>query len=177
METWKDIKDFKGFYQVSNLGRVKRLATNFTCKSRWNQIRNISFKEKILTPCIYTNGYSCVSLCTQDKKIRPMLHRLVAMHFINNEFNKCQVNHINGIKNDNRAINLEWVTQRENMLHSYHVLKNQNVNQKKVINIETKEIYQSIRYAAIKYNIKYSTLYAYLSNNLTNKTKLKLYVN
>lgn len=51
------------------------------------------------------------------------IHRLVAMAFIKNPNNKSEVNHKNGIRNDNRAENLEWTTHRDNVIHSYNVLK------------------------------------------------------
>ncbi len=176
MEIWKDVKGFEGYYQVSNLGRVKRLATKFICGCKGGGKRYISFKEKILSPCSYTNKYLCVTLCTQQKKERPMLHRLVALHFLSNNENKEQVNHKDGNVKNNIVDNLEWVTQSENMLHSYYILKNQNVNQIELIDTETKEVYKSIKDCSKKTGIKYSTLYAYLTKKLPNKTKITIYV-
>lgn len=176
MEIWKDIKGFESYYQISNLGRVKRLATNFICGCKGGGKRYISFKERILSPCSYTNKYLCVTLCTQQKKERPMLHRLVALHFLKNDEKKKQVNHKDGNVKNNSVENLEWVTQSENMLHSYHVLKNQKVNQKELIDTETKEVYKSIKDCSKKTGIKYSTLYAYLTKRLPNKTKITFYV-
>jgi hypothetical protein len=79
-----------------------------------------------------------------------MIHRLVSLAFIENIENKEQVNHINGIKNDNRVENLEWVTQSENELHSYRLLNkkrslgelhgNSKLTEKDVLEIRQSEL-------------------------------------
>ncbi len=106
IEIWKDIKDHKGFYQVSNLGRIKSLPFNY------------SPKTKILKPFLLKIGYNEINLRGEKHYV----HRVVAKAFIDNTFNKPTVNHINGIKNDNRLENLEWATRSEQSIHSYRVL-------------------------------------------------------
>lgn len=68
------------------------------------------------------NGYISVCLSKKNKKYTKYVHRLVAEAFVPNPYNKPCVNHINGIKDDNRSINLEWCTYTENMRHSVDIL-------------------------------------------------------
>ena len=123
-EKWKDIQGYEGLYQISNLGRVKSVGNNF------------NRKEKILKHFLNKNGYTSVILSKNSKIKRFYLHRLIGIHFIPNTENKPNINHINGIKSDNKIENLEWVTQKENIKHSIDVLKNipsfKNVDYKKL---------------------------------------------
>jgi len=75
------------------------------------------------------NGYSKVTLTVMGVQIQKNVHRLVAMHYVDNPENKKQVNHKNGIKSDNRASNLEWVTNSENQIHAHKTgLKSNGIN-------------------------------------------------
>lgn len=82
------------------------------------QVYNIN-TNRFLKCSSDSKGYKILDLRTFDCKIKhPKVHRLVAKLFVPNPNNKPQVNHINGIKTDNRYENLEWVTNDENRLHA-----------------------------------------------------------
>lgn len=114
MEIWKDIIGYKGYYQISNMGRVRGLDRYSLHKEGGNQL----IKGKILKRAYYSNGYTFVGLSKFGKVKQFLLHRLVAKHFIKNINNYPDVNHKFGIKDDNRASQLEWCTQSQNMIHA-----------------------------------------------------------
>lgn len=114
MEIWKDIPNYEG-YQVSNLGNVKALP-----KSRNLYLGGVRhWPEMILKPSQDRSGYLIVTLTNKSGRKRWLIHRIVAVTFIDNVEQKPQVNHLNGIKNDNRLENLEWATISENMKHAF----------------------------------------------------------
>lgn len=112
MEIWKTIKGFEN-YQVSNLGNVKSLEKYYLMRNKYP----ILLKERILKQ-VNSNGYLSVGVHLNNKQKTIKVHRLVAIAFIPNLFNKASVNHINGIKSDNRFENLEWCTSKENTKHA-----------------------------------------------------------
>lgn len=113
-EIWKDIAGYEGYYQISNLGRVKSLERIAITKIGSKQPVN----ERILVAGYDTAGYYRVALCKNAKSRTRKVHRLVAQAFIPNPENKKTVNHKNGIKDDNRVENLEWATYKENNDHA-----------------------------------------------------------
>jgi hypothetical protein len=120
-EIWKPVKGYEGLYEVSNLGRVKSLERIVYRKSGKPHSREL---EKILG--VTNNHYQGVTLHNGSGK-SCAVHRLVAEHFIPNPDDKPHVNHINGVKHDNRAVNLEWCTPSENERHSFDALGKQGV--------------------------------------------------
>lgn len=97
----KAIKGFEG-YQITDNGTVISLK---------------SVKPRVLKSSL-RNGYPSVTLCRDNKPFNKCIHRLVAEHFIENKYNKPEVNHIDGDKKNNNYKNLEWATRYENNLHA-----------------------------------------------------------
>lgn len=110
MEIWKDIKNFEGLYQVSNLGRVKSLERYK--KHSYNGIAHL--KEKILKP-LNINNYQRVVLRKQNKRHNKFVHRLVVEAFIPNEKKYKEVNHKDENPSNNSIENLEWCSHKYNM--------------------------------------------------------------
>lgn len=123
-EEWKDIIGYEGYYQISNLGRVKSLERVVVAERPYGKT-NIYYKEKILK-CTTNKctGYCVVCITTNKKEKMMRVHRLIAIHFIDNSLNKTDVNHIDGNKVNNAIENLEWVSHRENMCHFKKNIKN-----------------------------------------------------
>ena len=140
-EEWKDIKDYENLYQVSNLGRIKSLYG----------------KGRILKTKSYENGYVLIDLYKNGKRKKYLVHRLVAEAFIPNPENKPTVDHINTIKDDNRVENLRWFNQKE-QLNDNDITKEKRkkINCKKVINLDTDEVFLSAAEASRKYNLYYN---------------------
>jgi hypothetical protein len=161
-EIWKNVVGYESLYQVSDLGNIKSLDKYI--KGKGNSI--VLRKGKILKKSIDKDGYLITGLTKDGVLKTKKIHRLVLEAFTPNPHNKPQVNHINGVKNDNYVNNLEWVTQSENEKHSYCILgkkvrKGINSNLCKLTEKEVLEIRKSIlsrSELAFKYNVCNGTI-------------------
>lgn len=137
-EIWKDIKNYEGLYQVSNLGRIKSLGRNKTA-GKGNYKRN----EKILRQYISkgkksTILYKTVVLCKNGLEKRKLVHRLVADTFLLNKNKNLYVNHKDGNGFNNNLDNLEYTTNSQNQKYSLYTLRTTK-NVKSVIAINKKD--------------------------------------
>lgn len=148
MAEWRDIEGYEGLYQVSDDGQV------FSIRAK--RARKIHVRK---------DGYLYVSLHKDGKVIEPGVHRLVAKAFVPNPENKREVNHINGIKTDNRVDNLEWMTPKENTAHAFYTgLNDERVHKMSypilALNKETGELkhYPSARAASRELGIRQTSI-------------------
>lgn len=117
-ETWKDIEGYEGIYQISDFGRVKSLERIVSYEINGRRRSRLQ-KESIRKQKINRWGYKSVNL-NKDASIKTFeIHRLVATHFLNCNYDGKQVNHIDGDKENNVINNLEFVTPRDNIKHAF----------------------------------------------------------
>lgn len=175
MEEWRDIQEYEGIYQISNLGRVRSL-------NRIDRLGRI-VKSRIKTACDNGNGYLVVNLKYDGKQKMMTIHKLVAEAFILNKntfksmpdenrdkinLDDLQVNHKDEDKQNNCVSNLEWCTHKYN--NNYGTMRERTA--KKHINhpdtskaikcIETKIVYPSIAEAERQLHIHGSNIVACL---------------
>lgn len=119
VEIWKDVVGYEGLYQVSNMGNVKSLDRWVNSKGNGERF----LEGQPITTELNKFGYWRTRLRKNGERQKVFqTHRLVAMAFIPNPDNKPCVNHINGMRTDNRLDNLEWCTHSENTKHMYDTL-------------------------------------------------------
>lgn len=171
----KQVKDFPSYYIDEN-SNIYSTLTN-----------------KVLKHGIDSKGYKQVNLSRDSKVSTCRVHRLIAIAYIPNPENKPCVNHINGIRTDNRIENLEWCTKSENAIHAYktglfivtdrmksvgrvsgkiNCRKAQESNKKAVLHTEYGIFYESAKEAADILGMKYANIKYYLSQNSKNNKSL-----
>jgi len=118
-EIFRPVVGYEGRYEVSNLGNIKRVS-RFVYRPTDKHNTYELVAEILMSPKTSKTGYKVVKLVDDRGNRRDWLvHRLVAFAFIDKPSDKDYVNHKNGIKDDNRAENLEWCSIRENNIHAY----------------------------------------------------------
>lgn len=163
-QEWVPILNYEDLYHVSNFGLVKSLEKIVYCK--WGNKKIL--RERILKNSEKINDYVNVTLSKNGKIKRIPVHRLIAVAFIPNPEKKPFVNHINGIKNDNRIENLEWCTASENMIHAFKTklqiplkgtdLKHSKLTEKQVLEIRKIGKSEKLKNLAFKYKVSIDTI-------------------
>lgn len=116
-EQWKPVVGYEGSYEVSNLGRVRSVSRVISSIKSGKPFHR-KHQGKILAPRINRWGYQQIHLGKETTT--HSIHKLVAQAFICIKPSpRHQVNHINGVKTDNRVANLEWVSCSENVQHAF----------------------------------------------------------
>lgn len=103
MENWKPIKGYEGIYEVSDFGRVKRLANSNRCK-----------RDRILNPKPNHNGYIRVKLTNNGVSEKVFVHRLVLIAFVGNPLSEQETLHVDNNRQNNILGNLRWGSRQEN---------------------------------------------------------------
>lgn len=111
-EEFRNVLGYETKYQVSNYGRVKSVPRVYRQSRGYRKV-----EERIIKCSSKNNGYFRISIREHGGFKYKMVHRLVGEVFLDNPSNKPQINHKDKNRQNNRIDNLEWVTQRENVIH------------------------------------------------------------
>lgn len=117
IEEWRDIPEYEGFYQVSNLGNVRSVTRTLL----YNTGKYYTIRGKIRKQHKDSHGYYTVTVSKNNKQYRKWVHRLVAAAFLQNYIDDMVINHIDGCKSNNCISNLEVCTSKENTDHARRI--------------------------------------------------------
>jgi len=116
VEIWRDIELWEGMYQISTFGNIKSLSRQI-----WGGRSYRTSKEIILKRKLNEFGY-CIVMLQKDYKFKMnKVHRLSGLAFLHNLENKKDINHGDGVRDNNFLYNLEWATRSENKLHGFRI--------------------------------------------------------
>ena len=113
MELWKDVdwlEGYRGVLQVSNKARVRRTSYQYETTGRWGTPHITSKPAKVLAASNESHGYDVIAVQIDGERKKFLVHRIVGRAFVPGYQPGLTINHINGIKTDNRPENLEWVS-------------------------------------------------------------------
>ena len=110
-EEWRNVAGYEGLYKVSSFGHVMSIRDG-----------RGTFRGRFLVPMVDRCGYCAVVRFKNGKRQRFSQHRLVMECFVGSPPNGCEINHKDGVKSNNRLVNLEYVTRSENMQHAISTL-------------------------------------------------------
>ena len=157
-EVWVDIENYEGQYRISNFGNVWTTARKWTCGK--SNTSNRETPEGIVKTWKSIYGYEMVDLRLNSKTKKISIHRLVAMHFLNNINNLPMVNHIDGKKSNNRVDNLEWCDGDYNMKHAVEtglIVSGEKNKHRLLSDAEANEVRKIYKY--IKNQVKIANAY------------------
>lgn len=154
IENWRKVGN-NSSYEVSDQGRVRNITSGLVLKTGTDRY-----------------GYEKIHLKRVDENVNfhTTIHRLVALAWVDGWFEGAQVNHKNGVKFDNKPPNLEWVTAKENIVHSYDYLLNANASPVSLTNKETGTVtsFRSVKMLAKFLGIHASSLVPLIRNSAAN---------
>ena len=154
IEKWKSVKGYEGCYEISSFGNLRskdRLIKHY--KGGFRKIKGVNKSSRF-----DKYGYLRCSLKKDGETKHITIHRLVGLAFIKNIKNKPQINHIDGVKTNNKVTNLEWVTSEQNVTHAVknRLIKTKLTDEQVTIIMSSK---LSIRKLALIYNVSSSIIW------------------
>ena len=121
-EIWKYIPEWEGFYQASNLGRIRSVDRVVMKLNSRGFLSPRIYKGKLLSPNVNNSGYQYLCMCKdKDHRWFAKVHRVIAMTFLHNPNHLSDVNHKDGNKLNNKVENLEWCSHSDNQKHALRI--------------------------------------------------------